>query len=92
MLPDGITVYSKIENSFFTNKEFIHKMIREMRKRGIVKYDLSLFEKVRDEYYKDLKLLAGVCCEQFIEAWKLEFNDNTISNGQLDLLLRKYFT
>lgn len=90
-LPDGITVHTKLANSSFTNTEMIRGMISRMKCRRIVKYEMSLFEEISQEFLKKRKLLAYLCVEQFIEAWKLEYNDDVISQGQIDCVLRKYF-
>ena len=77
----------------WTNTECIKFIISRIRGKYYSSLNMESFEKTKEDLLnkKTPMLFEAACIEQFLACWKKEFNDDVISMGQLDMLLKKYY-
>lgn len=83
----------EFNNGKIKNTEAIMLMAKNMKSRGIKTVEYNEFSKMYNSSIKDKNFFAALCVVQVLKAWKLLFGEEmrTISMGQFDRLLRKYF-
>jgi len=75
------------------NKDAIRDLIKQARKEKLSRLEMFQLTRIRDRLLLKKDFFGATCLAQLIIAWQVEFAGYvSVSMGQLDLILTKYFS